>query len=206
VTCPTAVGNLPESTNALDVTTVTIWYVTQNAEVSWLVLLVQVPSDPSRYRVAVWRELRRFGAVPIGQGAWTAPDVPACREGAEKAQELARAGHGDLLLLTTGSADADAAKLRALFDAARGDEWAEFVADCGKFREEIALEIAKQKFTLAELEEEEQSLDRLRRWFRSIRGKDVFGTPSASGAEVSLADCVVALEEFAGLVYQELHS
>jgi Protein ChrB, N-terminal len=190
----------------VDVATVTIKHVTQNAEVSWLVLLVQVPSDPSRYRVAVWRELRRFGAVPIGQGAWTAPDVPACRAGAEKARELARAGNGDLILLTTGSADADAAKLRALFDAARGDEWAEFVADCGKFRAEIAREIAKQKFTLAELEEEEQSLDRLRRWFRSIRGRDVFGSPSASGAEGSLADCVVALEEFAGLVYQELHS
>jgi hypothetical protein len=191
----------------MDVTTVTILYVTQNSEeVSWLVLLVQVPSDPSRYRVAVWRELRRFGAVPIGQGAWTAPAVPACRKGAEKARELAHAGNGDLILLTTGSADADAAKLRALFDAARGDEWAEFVADCGKFREEIAREIAKQKFTLAELEEEEQGLDRLRRWFRSIRGKDVFGSPAASGAERSLADCVVALEDFAELVYQELHS
>ena len=110
------------------------------------------------------------------------------------------------MILTTGSADADAAKLRALFDAARADEWAEFVADCGKFREEIAREIAKRKFTLAELEEEEQSLDRLRRWFRSIRGKDVFGSPPASGAEGNLAGCVAALEDFAARVYQELHS
>ena len=176
------------------------------AEVSWLVLLVQVPSDPSRYRVAVWRELRRFGAVPIGQGAWTAPDVPVCRKGAEKARDLARAGHGDLILLTTGSADADAAKLRALFDAARDDEWAEFVADCGKFRAEIAREIAKQKFTLAELEEEEQSLDRLRRWFRLHPGQGRLRRPVGSGAEAILAECVIALEEFAGLVYQELHS
>jgi len=169
-------------------------------------MLVQVPSDPSRHRVAVWRELRRFGAVPVGQGAWTAPDVPVCREGAEKARELARAGNGDLILLTTGADDADAAKLHGLFDAAREDEWAEFVADCGKFLEEISREIAKQKFTLAELEEEEQSLERLRRWFRSIRGRDVFGRLSASGAEGILADCVAALEEFAGHVYRELHS
>ena len=191
---------------ATDVTTVTICSVTQAIQVSWLVLLVQVPSEPSRHRVAVWRELRRFGAVPVGQGAWTAPDVPACREGAEKARELARAGNGELMILTTGPADADAAKLRALFDAARADEWAEFAADCGKFREEIAREIAKRKFTLAELEEEEQSMERLRRWFRSIRSRDVFGSPPASGAEGNLADCIVALEDFAGRVYQELHS
>src|SRR3954452_22881933 len=29
----------------------------------WLVLVVRVPADPSRHRVAVWRELRRAGAV-----------------------------------------------------------------------------------------------------------------------------------------------
>ena len=32
-------------------------------EVQWLVLLVRVPAQPSRHRVAVWRELRRVGAV-----------------------------------------------------------------------------------------------------------------------------------------------
>ena len=169
-------------------------------------MLVQVPSGPSRHRVAVWRELRRFGAVPIGQGAWTAPDVPACREGARKAKALATAGNGELMLLTTGPSDGDAARLRELFSAARADEWAEFTADCGKFTDEIAREIAKKKFTLAELEEEEQSLDRLRRWFRAIRTKDVFGSPAAAGADHALAECAEALDGFAALVYREVHS
>lgn len=189
-----------------NVTTVTIHDVTKTEVVSWLVLLMQVPSDPSRHRVAVWRELRRFGAVPVGQGTWAAPDVPVCREGAEKARKLARTGNGDLMLLTTVPGDDDAAKLRALFDAAREDEWAEFVADCGKFREEIAREIAKRKFTLAELEEEEQSLELLRRWFRAIRARDVFGSVSATAAEERLAGCAAALEDFSGHVYGELHS
>ena len=169
-------------------------------------MIVQVPAAPSRHRVAVWRELRRFGAVPVGQGTWAAPDVPACREGAEKAGDLARAGEGDLIVLTTGSRDDDAAKLRALFDSAREDEWAEFLADCVKFRDEIAKEIAKQKFTLAELEEEEQSLERLRRWSRSIRARDVFGSSGAARAEKDLASCAAALDEFAGNVYRQVHS
>ena len=33
--------------------------------------------EPSRHRVAVWRELRRAGAVPLGQGCWAVPEVPA---------------------------------------------------------------------------------------------------------------------------------
>jgi hypothetical protein len=128
--------------------------------------------------------------------------VPACREGAEKAKTLAGAGNGELLLFSTGPADDDAARLRELFNAARADEWAEFIADCGKFTDEIA----KKKFTLAELEEEEQSLDRLRRWFRAIRTKDVFGSPAAAGADQALAQCAEALDGFAALVYREVHS
>jgi hypothetical protein len=34
--------------------------------------------------------------------------------------------------------------------------------------------------TLAELDEDEQSLDRLRRWYRTIRARDLFGAPSAA--------------------------
>lgn len=169
-------------------------------------MLVQMPSEPSRHRVAVWRELRRFGAAPVGQGAWTAPDVPLCRQGADKARGLALAGGGQLMVLTTLSGDADAAKLRILFDAAREDEWSEFSSDCAKFKDEIASEIAKRKFTLAELEEEEQSLERLRRWFRANRSRDVFGGPLAERAEMDLAACTTDLEEFSGHVYSELHA
>lgn len=175
------------------------------SDISWLIMIVQVPAAPSRHRVAVWRELRRFGGVPVGQGTWAAPDVPACRAGAEKAQELAQAGGGDLILLTTRSGD-DAAKLRDLFMAAREDEWKEFLADCAKFTGEVAREISKQKFTLAELEEEEQSLERLRRWSRSIRTRDVFGGASAARAEKEMATCTAALDDFAGYVYRQVHS
>lgn len=37
--------------------------------------------------------------------------------------------------------------------------------------------MAKGKLVLAELDEEEQSLERLRRWYRAIRTKDLFGGP-----------------------------
>ncbi|WP_426997494.1 Chromate resistance protein ChrB [Pseudarthrobacter sp. N5] len=61
--------------------------MTDTATTSWLLMLVQVPSEPSRHRVAVWREMRCFGAVPVGHGAWTAPDVPSWREGAGAARD-----------------------------------------------------------------------------------------------------------------------
>ena len=73
-------------------------------------------------------------------------------------------------------------------------------------KDEIAKEIARKKFTLAELEEEEQSLDRLRRWFRAIRSRDVFGSAAAGQADQELAGCAAALDGFAALVYADVHS
>jgi hypothetical protein len=80
--------------------------------------------------------------------------------------------------------------------------WAECLTDCAKYETELAGEVAKGKLTLAELDEEEQSPDRLRRWYRTIRTRDLFGAPSAAAADQRLKDCAEALEDFAEQVYQ----
>ncbi|WP_240509780.1 Chromate resistance protein ChrB [Streptomyces malaysiense] len=91
-----------------------------------------------------------------------------------------------------------------MFDAARSADWAEFVADCGRFEAEIANEIRVAKFTLAELEEE-QSLERLRRRHRDLTARDVFGTPEAAEAGRRLKLCAAVCEEYAEPIFAALH-
>ena len=62
--------------------------------------------------------------------------------------------------------DVMSAQLEARFNEERESEWAEYLAECTKFEREIDKEIRIEKFTAAELDEEEQNLERLRRWFR----------------------------------------
>ncbi|MDQ0383072.1 Chromate resistance protein ChrB [Amycolatopsis thermophila] len=172
----------------------------------WLVLVVRVPAEPSRHRVAVWRELRRVGALSLGQGAWVVPDAPVFADGVSRVVDLARRGEGEVLVLdAAGRAEPDSARLEELFTAERAEEWAEFLADCAKFDAEIDKEIRKGKFTLAELEEEEQSLDRLRRWHRDIKTRDVFGSPAAAEAEQRLKHCAERLAGYTEQVFQALH-
>jgi len=172
----------------------------------WLVLLVRVPAQPSRHRVAVWRELRRVGAVSLGQGSWAVPDVAVFTDGVAKAVELAQRGDGAVVVLcAVGRHERDAARMRELFTQDRAAEWTEFLADCAKFDAEIDKELRIQKLTLAELEEEEQSLERLRRWYRDIRTRDVFGASSAAEAEQQLKHCTERLEHYTGQVFTALH-
>jgi hypothetical protein len=171
-----------------------------------LVLVVRVAAQPSRHRVAVWRELRRIGALSLGQGAWVVPDVPVFAGGVARMIELARRGDGEVIVLdAAGRGEQDEARLEALFTAERTEEWAEFLSDCGKFDAEIDKEISIAKFTLAELDEEEHSLERLRRWFRELKARDVFGAPAAAEAEQRLDRCAKRLADYTEQVFQALH-
>jgi hypothetical protein len=174
--------------------------------VRWVVLLVRLPSGPSRHRVAVWRELSRVGALSLGQGVWAVPDVPVFAEGVERALRLAERAAGEAVVLeATGRSDADAARFQAMFTAARQEDWSEFLADCDKYDAELAKEIRNRKFTLAELEEEEQSLERLRRWHRDLKARDVFGAPESARAGQRLKECADAYEDYAEQVFRALH-
>jgi len=172
----------------------------------WTLLVVRLPAEPSRHRVAVWRELRRAGALSLGQGVWAAPAVEAFGQAVDRAVALVERGDGEALVLeAAGRTEADTARLEALFTAAREAEWAEFLADCAKYEAELDKEIRTAKFTLAELDEEEQSLERLRRWHREIKLRDLFGAPSAADAEQRLKDCAERLEDYSERVFQALH-
>lgn len=172
----------------------------------WLVFVIKIPPEPSRHRVAVWRELRKIGALSVGQGVWAVPDVPVFAEGAARAMELTEQAGGQFVtLVASGRGRRDADRLREQFTAARSADWTEFLADCGKFEQELAKEIRIGKLTLAELEEEEQSLERLRRWHRDLTARDVFGAPEAAQAGERLRQCAAACENYAERVFAALH-
>ncbi len=169
---------------------------------AWRLITYRLPAEPSRHRVAVWRELRRLGAVTLQQGTWAVPEGEGFDAGFADVVEAIKAAGGQPVVLAVADDQASTAQLEALFTEQREAEWAEFVADCGKYEAELAGEVAKGKLTLAELDEEEQSLDRLRRWYRAIRARDLFGAPSAPVAERRLKEGAEALESFAELVYE----
>ncbi|KQZ08126.1 chromate resistance protein ChrB [Agromyces fucosus] len=171
-------------------------------DVRWLLVIPRVPAEPSRHRVAVWRELRRLGAVPAASGAWAIPDLPAFTEPLPNLRTLAEKGGGSIAVLKVDShGDGDLALVRDAFIATRTDEWSEFIADCGKFEAEIDREIAKEKFTFGELEEEEQSLERLRRWQRDLLRRNPVELAITAAAAQRLEEVAERLSGYSELVF-----
>ncbi len=168
---------------------------------AWRILTYRLSKEQSRHRVAVWRELRRVGAVALQSATWAVPSGASFDEGLAKAVALVERAEGHALVFDVSPADGNVAALEELYTTEREAEWTEFCSECDKAVAELHGEVEKEKFTLAELDEEEQNLDRLRRWFRELRAKDLFGAPSRGPAELQLKVCVELLEDFAERVF-----
>jgi flagellar biosynthesis regulator FlaF len=152
----------------------------------------------------VWRELRRAGAISLQQATWAVPAHPDFVDAISRAVALIERADGEALVFDAAPrGDAMAAQIEALFTTDREEEWREFLTECDKYDEEIDKEIRIKKFTRAELDEEEQSLERLQRWAREIRARDLFGAPSQPEADRRLKECTERLEDFAERVYHQ---
>src|SRR5947209_13684921 len=100
----------------------------------WLLLTYRLPAEPSRHRVAVWRELRKTGAISLQQAAWALPARGEFLEAVNRVVALVeRAGGEALLFDATGRDEATGARAEQLFTEAREAEWTEFLDECGKF-------------------------------------------------------------------------
>jgi len=169
-------------------------------QVSWLLLVYRVPSEPSRLRAAVWRRLKALGAVYLANSVAA---LPASAD-AERALRSLRNEIGEMggsAQLLTARALAGEADVVASFNAARDEEYTEILSRCDDFLAEIERETAAEKFTYAELEENDEDLVKLRGWLQKVRARDVLGARLSDDAARALERCQGALERFAERVY-----
>ena len=171
--------------------------------VAWLMLLPQLPAQPSSLRVSVWRKLKQMGAHGLQSGVWLLPDQPEQHQwllqltGEIQAQagtaSLWRAEH----LHPLSEQDVQAA-----FNHDRQKEYAEVQERCSQFLAEVARETALDKFDFAELEELEQDVHKLGDWLARIARRDWFTEPSAETTAALLRRCEDILQSFAAEVYR----
>src|SRR5688572_18884210 len=105
----------------------------------WLLLVYKVPSEPSRVRVAVWRELKRLGALYLQQAVCILPNRPETAEGLAKVRERIEALEGTsyFFVLPAGDKAQDGGLVDGFRELA-AKEYAEIVEECEtKFIKEI---------------------------------------------------------------------
>src|SRR5580692_2107989 len=161
----------------------------------WLLLVYRVPSEPSRLRATVWRRIKSLGAIYLQSSAAALPASTAAERALRRLRSeiLDMAGTAVLLSCEVLAGESD---IRAQFQDARDDKYADFIAGIDK-------EYREAHFSYAELEENEVDLVKLRTWLQRVRDRDVFGAAGLQQAVSSLAECEEKLETYAARVYAE---
>src|SRR5712664_2927736 len=136
---------------------------------SWLLLLYSLPTNRNTERVAVWRRLKKMGAVQIKTSTYLLPDQPAEYEQLQGlAQQILHYGGDSTLVRAQEIEGLTKEKVVAMFNDARAKDYAEL-------RKSLQSFIGRRKKMDAETAAAE--LQRLTRQFREIRDVDFFDSP-----------------------------
>ncbi|HEY0804504.1 MAG TPA: Chromate resistance protein ChrB [Pseudonocardiaceae bacterium] len=170
----------------------------------WLMLIYRVPSDSSKARVAVWRDLKRLGGLYVQQAVCVLPDRPALRASLGRLRERIDELGGSSIFLTLRDVEEDArARFVAGFREQSAKAYAEIIEECDtKFVKEIEFERFRENYTFEEAEEIRQDLEKLRRWLERVESRDWIGADGRDEARARVADCEVLLEQFESDVYE----
>ncbi|MCA1666081.1 MAG: hypothetical protein LC793_01475 [Thermomicrobia bacterium] len=175
-----------------------------NQEEGWLLLVYRVPTEPASKRVAVWRDLKRMGALYLQQCVCILPDRPAVRDNLARVTAKIPEMEGESTLFEVPRlAVADATKIIEAFQGLRDKEYAEIIEECEtKFVKEIEFEHFRQNYTFEEAEEIGQDLEKIRRWYARIVERDWFGARRRDEVAVWIEKCEELLNAFEQDVYR----
>jgi hypothetical protein len=168
----------------------------------WNAINYTLPREPSRARVSIWRKLKKIGAVSIQQSMWILSSNDENYALLNEVKDEVSKNGGEAFLMTF-SVDDDGQKIiTEKFNAARDEEYGELLEQCEDFFKEIDKEIARRNFTFAEIEENEEELNKLKQWYKKIAARDAFGSPLREKADSTLSKCVELLDDFCNKVYE----
>lgn len=168
----------------------------------WLLFLPQLPASPSSLRVLVWRRLRAAGAVGLQSGVWILPHQPVHQRFLlDLMRDVERQGGAASVFAASALDPALTARIIEQARADRDREYDEFRERCGALLAELEKETDQQKFTFAELEENEQDLQKLDSWLAKIAARDFFDAPGAAAARAAFEQSQQRFARYAQSVY-----
>jgi hypothetical protein len=173
-------------------------------EMSWVLLVYRVPTEPASRRVTIWRDLKRMGALYLQQCVCIFPDRADIAAELDRITAKIAAMDGDYTLFDVPRLRAgDEGKIVQAIRDLRDKEYAEIVEECEtKFVKEIEFEHFRQNYTFEEAEEIAQDLEKIRRWHERIVERDWFGADGRGAVEAWIEKCEELLNGFEQEVYR----
>ncbi|MDF0680690.1 MAG: hypothetical protein P0116_06970 [Candidatus Nitrosocosmicus sp.] len=165
---------------------------------SWIIVFYDVPSEPSKLKVRMWREFKKLGAVYPQMSCCILPNNSESSEKINEISKIIRDNSKFIEISTSEFSEKEHNKMLALFRQERDKQYDEIYEECEEFIDEINLNIQNKKFTQEEVEEMEEVLDGLNRWVEKVLSKDWIKTSTKiTHLKQCLNKCQQSMDNFA---------
>lgn len=170
----------------------------------FVLVIYRMPTKPTAGRVAVWRQLKKMGAVYLQQSVCVFPDTNVTRRELQPILERIQQSRGEYHLLSLRALPpSEQDKLVAQFRSQTSRQYEEIIENCEvNFQKEIEFETFRRNFTYEEAEEERIEFDKICMWFDQVAARDWFNAPHQDEARSWVERCRQLLEEFEAKVFQ----
>lgn len=153
----------------------------------WLILIYQLPREPSRHRVAVWRKLKALGALYLQDGAAALPEKAVTREQLEWLQLRVREAGGQATLWEAQpNTVSEGRELVEAFRSSREEAYKTITTRAERVRRKAELGGGEALW---------EELGKLERELRSERKRDYFRSPLRKEASEALKAARRAVRE-----------
>jgi Protein ChrB, N-terminal len=178
--------------------------VVPNSVDRFTVLVYRMPPNPTAGRVAVWRQLKKIGAIYLQQSVCVFPANSAVRRDLAPILKRISDASGEFHLLPLRKLDSsEETKLIQQFREQTANHYQEIIENCEvNFTKEIEFETFRNNFTYEEAEEIRTEFEKISGWFERVRLRDWFGAPNMSEAKEWLTRCESMLEKFEARVFE----
>ena len=168
-----------------------------------MVLVYRMPAKPTAGRVAVWRQLKKAGAIYLQQSVCVFPENGSVRAELEPILQRIGSANGEYHLLPLGGLSGDELdKLVQQFQEQTSKHYSEIIENCEvNFTKEIEFETFRKNFTYEEAEEIRAEFEKIVQWFERVQARDWFGAPNRQEAAGWLQKCEGMLEAFEEQVF-----
>ena len=165
-----------------------------NSGYAWLVMIYRLPSEPTRCRAWVWRQVKRLGGVYLQDGVFVVPDLGDMQlEVQALAEQVGNFGGQAQAMVGRGLAPDVDKDLVGRFNAERDAEYRPILAAATRLCDYFQEEESHFDFSAVDLGRLGEQLGRLRRQFRQVRGRDYFSAPLGKEVAERLDECDVRL-------------
>jgi hypothetical protein len=172
----------------------------------WLFFSYSLPSEPSKARVFVWRQLKKLGAVNY-QTVWVISHSNESVNELRKLIETIEGYKGEGMLVEGKALDKNQEeRIHKAFIDSRNEEYHEVIEKCEDFFKEIKFEIERKNFIFAEVEENEEELEKLKQWLKKVEKRDFMKAPLRKTAIEKIKECEKVFDDFAKTVYEKSQS